>query len=112
MLANISIHTKLCLGLFPTNKEAVRVITDKSGNTTVQNGPFDGPSVGGYVVLNVADINEAVELVKSFPNKPEASGVEIRRIVNINDMPVPDEVKAKAKHLRYGMHNRVSSQDN
>jgi hypothetical protein len=88
-------------GLYPTSKEAARVLTDKSGNQTIQKGPFDGPSLGGYSVITAADLNEATELVKTFPYKMPGSGVEVRRIVEFKDLPIPDEGKAKAKELRW-----------
>jgi hypothetical protein len=89
------------VGLHPAAKESARVHSDDSGNSTVENGPFDGPSLGGYAVINVADLNEAIELVKGFPHAMPGNTVEIRRVVDINDLPLPDEVKAKAKQLRY-----------
>jgi hypothetical protein len=87
-------------GLYPASKEAAHVLTDASGNQTVQNGPFHGPSFGGYSVITAADLNEATELVKTFPYKMPGSSVEIRRIVEFKDLPIPDEGKAKAKELR------------
>jgi hypothetical protein len=39
-------------------------------------------------------------LVKAFPHRQPGTGLEIRRIINIDEMPVPDEAKAKAKALR------------
>jgi hypothetical protein len=87
-------------GLYPTSKEAVRVVTDDAGNVSVNPGPFEGPSLGGYGILNVASIDEAVELVKGFPVRQPGTGLEIRRIINIDDLPLPDEVKAKSKELR------------
>jgi hypothetical protein len=75
-------------------------LTDASGNTTVERGPFPGPSVGGYAIVNVADLNEAIELVKAFPLKQPGQGVEIRKIVDVDASPLPADVKAKAKQLR------------
>jgi len=98
--------------LYPTSKEAVRVVTDDAGNVTVNPGPFDGPSLGGYAIINVANIDEAVELVKSFPARQPGSGMEIRRIINIDDLPLPDEVKAKSKELREIMKKNAASAHN
>jgi len=98
--------------LFPTNKEAVRVLTDDAGNVSVTQGPFDGPSLGGYAVLNVASIDEAVELVKAFPTRQPGSGMEIRRILSIDDLPLPDEIKAKSKELREIMKKNAASAHN
>ncbi|KAF2671950.1 hypothetical protein BT63DRAFT_437859 [Microthyrium microscopicum] len=81
-------------------KESARIHIDGSGNSTVENGPFDGPSLGGYAVIDVADLNEAIALVKDFPSGFPSTTVEIRRVIDINDIPAPDAVKAKAKALR------------
>jgi len=86
--------------LYPTTKEAVRVLTDASGNVSVQEGPFDGPSLGGYGILNVASIDEAVDIVKGFPHHQPGSGLEIRRIINISELPLPEEILSKQKALR------------
>ena len=87
-------------GFYPASQEAARVLTDASGNQSVQNGPFEGPSLGGYSIINVQDITEATDLVKSFPYKVTGRGIEIRRIVDLNDLPIPDAAKAKAKEIR------------
>jgi hypothetical protein len=68
---------------------------------SINPGPVDGPSLGGYGILNVASIDEAVELVKGFPHRQPGTGLEIRRIINIDDLPLPEEVKAKSRELRY-----------
>lgn len=79
----------------------MRVLTDASGNVSVQEGPFDGPSLGGYGILNVASIDEAVEIVKGFPHHQPGSGLEIRRIINISELPLPEEILSKQKALRF-----------
>jgi len=80
--------------------ESARVVTDASGNVSVQHPPFEGVSLGGYAVINAADLNEVIELVKASPAKMPNTGMEIRRVVDLDELPIPDEHKAKAKALR------------
>ena len=87
-------------GFYPASKEAASVIADASGNLSVQNESSDAPSFGGYTVINVEDLHEATELVKAFPYKAPNSRIEVRRIVDLNDSPMPEQAKAKAKELR------------
>jgi len=84
--------------LYPSSQGA-RVITSESGQTSVQKGPFDTPSPGGYSVFNAASLDEAIEIVKSGPQRP-ASGCEIRQIASMEEFPIPEEHKAKAREVR------------
>lgn len=48
---------------------AKTIIIGNKGAVRIADGPFttsDAP-IGGYTVLNVADLNEAVEIFRSFP---------------------------------------------
>jgi hypothetical protein len=83
------------------SSQGVRIITDQSGSTTVQKGPFD-QGIGGYSVLNVASLEQAIELVKSGPMR-KGNGLEIRQIINAEDFPIPEEAKAKGRELRKKM---------
>jgi hypothetical protein len=90
-------------GVYPSNVDAVRVHSDGSGEFKIEKGPFLGPSIGGYAVINVASVDEAVELVKGFGAK-RTSSLEIRKILNVDELPIPAEHKATAKKLRYVMN--------
>ncbi|KAF2404450.1 hypothetical protein EJ06DRAFT_205165 [Trichodelitschia bisporula] len=85
--------------LYPTAKGA-RVLTDESGNTTVQKGPFEQRSVGAYSVLNADSLDEVVDIVKNHPLHTPGSGIEIREIVNLADIPLPPAEKGKVDELR------------
>jgi hypothetical protein len=89
-------------GVYPSSVDAVRVHSDGSGEFKLEKGPFSGPSIGGYAVINVTDIDEAVELVKGFGAK-QAGSLEIRKILNLEELPIPDEQKATGRKIRYGI---------
>jgi len=59
---------------------ATTVRVDASGNATVTDGPFaEGKEmVGGYAILEVADLDEALALASSWP---ASDALEIRPIV-------------------------------
>lgn len=59
---------------------ATTVRIRRDGSTTVTDGPFiEGKEmIGGYAVLEVADLDEALALAKSWPT---ADSLEIRPIV-------------------------------
>jgi hypothetical protein len=87
--------------LFKPSSEGARVVTDANGATTVQKGPFGEKVASGYAVVNCANLDEAIELASSFPNKEPNHGVEIRQIMTLEDFgAIPEEGKARAKALR------------
>jgi hypothetical protein len=59
---------------------ATTVRVDERGNATITDGPFaeSKEMVGGYAVLDVADLDEALALASSWP---ERDTLEIRPIV-------------------------------
>lgn len=59
---------------------ATTVRIDRDGNATVTDGPFvEGKEmIGGYAILDVADLDEALALAKSWPT---ADTIEVRPIV-------------------------------
>ena len=54
---------------------------DRSGKATVTDGPYMEAKelVGGYAIVEVADVNEAIELAKTWPGR---SSVEVRPLVD------------------------------
>jgi len=60
---------------------ATTVRRDDAGNVTVTDGPFVEAKemVGGYAIIDVADLDEAIELVSGWPS---AAALEIRPVVN------------------------------
>jgi hypothetical protein len=93
--------------LYPSSLGA-RVMTNESGETTVQKGPFD-QGVGGYAVLTAGSLEEAIDLVKSGPLRKN-NGAEIRQIASLDELPVPEEQKAKAKELKKLMRENAAKQ--
>jgi hypothetical protein len=59
--------------------EPVTVRRDPSGKVTVTEGPFAGDheTLGGYLLVEVADRDEAVDLAKSWPT---GETIEVRPI--------------------------------
>ncbi len=55
----------------------------RDGHTIVSDGPFveGGEVVGGYVVVEVPDLDEAIRIAKAFPACPTA---EIRPVIEAN----------------------------
>ena len=65
----------------PSN--AVSIRADSSGNPSVTKGPFHETAeiVGGYYLLDAADIDEAIRLASMIPEATAShGGVEIRPI--------------------------------
>jgi hypothetical protein len=60
---------------------ATTVRRDESGNVTVTDGPFVEAKemVGGYAIIDVTDLDEAISLVSGWPS---AATLEIRPLVN------------------------------
>jgi hypothetical protein len=92
-------------GLYPTSLGA-RIITNESGEATVQKGPFE-QSVGGYAILTAGSLDDAVNLIKSGPLR-KSSGLEIRQIADLEEFPIPEEQKAKARELRKEMQQNAA----
>jgi hypothetical protein len=65
--------------LQPT-ETATTVRRDPTGNLTVTDGPFveAKESVGGYAIIDVADLDEAISLVSGWPSE---ATLEIRPIL-------------------------------
>ncbi|MEO5913066.1 MAG: YciI family protein [Luteolibacter sp.] len=67
--------------------------------TPQANGISDGPfieskeSIGGYLLVNAADYEEAVAIMKTFPPVVAGVGVEIRQITDI--CPILQRLEAK-----------------
>ena len=60
---------------------ATTVRRDATGNVTVTDGPFVEAKevVGGYAIIDVADLDEAIALVSGWPS---VASLEIRPVVN------------------------------
>jgi hypothetical protein len=62
------------------SETATTVRRDESGNITVTDGPFMEAKevVGGYAIIDVADLDEAIKLVSGWPSQ---ATLEIRPLV-------------------------------
>ncbi len=65
--------------LQPT-ETATTVRRDPAGNVTVTDGPFveAKESVGGYAIIDVADLDEAISLISGWPAE---AALEIRPVI-------------------------------
>ncbi|OCK74017.1 DGPFAETKE family protein [Lepidopterella palustris CBS 459.81] len=95
-------------GFLPTSTDAARIVGTDSGARTVTNGPFGEPIMGGYFILNVSNLDEAIQIVKDMPVSKEGA-VEIRRLVEIADIPAPPDQIERAKALRALMNKNVAA---
>ncbi|MHB8490154.1 MAG: YciI family protein [Candidatus Dormibacteria bacterium] len=59
----------------------------REGRPLVTDGPFieSKENVAGFATIDVADLDEAIAIAKKWPPKDQA--VEIRPVVNHDDMP-------------------------
>lgn len=93
-------------GLTPTSK--ARKVRFQGGKRTVTDGPFTETKelIGGFWLLQVRDMDEAVEWVKRAPFD---GGVEIviRPIADLEDYgdAVPEAVKQSERRLRERMES-------
>jgi hypothetical protein len=71
--------------LQPSN--TATTIRFQEGRPLVTDGPFmeSKENVAGFVTIDVADLDEAIAIAKKWPPKDQA--VEIRPVVNHDDMP-------------------------
>lgn len=58
-----------------------KVVTNKSGSIEVHDGPFAEVAeiLGGYMVINAADYDEAVEIARSHPHMKHNQTILVRQ---------------------------------
>jgi hypothetical protein len=85
-----------CTGGHPLEKEG-KIVSGKQGRT-VADGPFaeSKEAVGGYFYLQVADIDEAIEIARQCPGLEYGAVVEVRPVAEIC------AVKQRAEELSAG----------
>jgi hypothetical protein len=74
-------------GLYPSSNGA-RVNVSKDGKKTVVDGPFSESKelVGGYWLIKVKSIEEAIEWAKRVPTTPGQDGqIEVRQFIEFGD---------------------------
>jgi hypothetical protein len=72
-----------CLGGHPLEREG-KLVSGKQGRT-VADGPFaeSKEAIGGYFYLQVADMNEAIEIARQCPGLEYGAVVEVRPVAEI-----------------------------
>jgi hypothetical protein len=100
-------------GLHPTSKGArVTFSSNPDANPpSVSKGPFPNLNeiIGGYWVIKVANLDEAVGWVKKCPIKEEGLVVEVRQIASMDDFgdAFTDELKAQEAAMRAAAEKRA-----
>src|SRR5213079_170887 len=75
-----------CLGGHPLKEEG-KIVSGKPGRT-IADGPFaeSKEAIGGYFYLQVANENEAIEIVKQCPGLEYGAVVEVRPVADISSV--------------------------
>lgn len=83
-----------CAGGNPLEREA-KIVSGK--NRIVSDGPFaeSKESIGGYFLLTVASLDEAVAIAQQCPGLPYGIRVEVRPIAG--ECPLATEVRAETQ---------------
>src|SRR5215472_11684775 len=81
-----------CLGGNPLDNEG-KVVSGKNGRT-ISDGPFaeSKEAIGGYFMLRVDTMEEAVAIAQQCPGLPHGAKVEVRHIIDrcaVSGEPVP-----------------------
>jgi hypothetical protein len=79
-------------GVHPSEKGA-RVRKSRGGTITATDGPFTEAKevIGGFVLVNATDRAEAVELARRYAALFDEVEVEVRQVVEVEDLPAPDQ---------------------
>ncbi|HTR43813.1 MAG TPA: YciI family protein [Pseudomonadales bacterium] len=88
------------LGGSPLDIEG-RVVSGKNGRT-ISDGPFaeSKEAIGGYFLLQVETMDEAVAIAQQCPGLPHGAKVEVRHIIGqcpVSGVPVP-QIELSATH--------------
>jgi hypothetical protein len=77
-------------GVHPSEKGAL-VRKARGGATTATDGPFTEAKevIGGFALLNFNDRAEAVEYARRYADLFEEVEVEVRQVVEFDDLPAP-----------------------
>ena len=82
-------------GLFPSSQG--KRIRQQGETRQITDGPFTETKelIGGYWMVQASSIDEVVEWMKRIPLDKIGGEIEIRRLVDVGDIPLSDEVNAK-----------------
>jgi hypothetical protein len=78
----------------PLEREGGKIVSGKKGKV-VADGPFAEAKeeIGGYFLLQVADVDEAVAIAKQCPGLDYGCIVEVRPVADM--CPMKDEIQAR-----------------
>jgi hypothetical protein len=84
-----------CLGGHPLEEEG-KVVSGKQGRT-VADGPFaeSKEAIGGYFLLDVPTLDEALAIAKECPGLPYGIRVEVRPVAG--ECPIAADIRAEAQ---------------
>lgn len=79
----------------PLEPEA-RIVSGKNGRV-VSDGPFAEAkeTIGGYFLLNVGSLDEAVDIARECPGLPHGIRVEVRPVAA--ECPMAEEIRSEAR---------------
>ena len=77
-------------GVHPSAKGAL-VRKARGAGTTATDGPFTEAKevIGGFALINATDRAEAVEFARRYADMFEEVEVEVRQVVEFDDLPAP-----------------------
>lgn len=76
--------------------DSERMLVSRKGGRIVADGPFaeSKEAIGGYFLLNVSDMEEAVSIAKECPGLAYGSQVEVRHVAN--ECPLAEKARTEA----------------
>jgi hypothetical protein len=84
-----------------------KIVSGKNGRV-VADGPFaeSKEAIGGYFLLTVSTIDEAVAIAKECPGLPYGAKIEVRPIAEA--CPIAQEAGAESKHAAHELATNMS----
>jgi hypothetical protein len=90
-------------GLFPSSQgKRIRI---EGGARKIIDGPFAETKelIAGYWMMQASSFDEVVEWMKRFPVDVNGGEIEIRRLIDLGEVPLSEEVNAKWESLEKGV---------
>jgi hypothetical protein len=86
-------------GLFPSSQG--KRIRQEGETRTITDGPFTESKelIGGYWMMQAKSFDEVVEWMKRLPLDKNGGEVEIRRLIDVGEMPMSEEANAQWENL-------------
>ena len=75
-----------------------KIVTSRNGRNVISDGPFaeSKEAIGGYFFLDVAGLDEALEIAQQCPGLPYGIGVEVRPVADM--CPVAKQYQQELAH--------------